>query len=307
MDFKYSLYLCLLKEFRTMKTLDQIYRYTSDCRFPDDDWQMILAYCRERFKGGKIHKALYPIGQSTYDQFLDWIDNGFGSGDMVGYGKTMGIVKNCVPERIELAAYCDYEGNLIVKDMVVMEPQRIYPLERERCVEFRKLMTNKGIDFSVRLGKTCELYIPKENYYVTLGDDSGGKSDVGMYLESDGCSHHFMAFLSKGELKMDCWVKAECTPLRQASDKDIQRLHHATAKAGWSFNERTKKFVKLAQKKRNNHYWYLNDRFEIVSDVDNGTKKHSERYDAGNYFSDQTEALMFMKAVKAMVEKERAL
>ena len=41
-----------------MKTLDQIIRYTSQCRFPDDDWQKVLAYCRERFKGGKIHKAL---------------------------------------------------------------------------------------------------------------------------------------------------------------------------------------------------------------------------------------------------------
>ena len=56
-----------------MKTLDQIIRYTSQCRFPDDDWQKVLAYCRERFKGGKIHKALSPISESSYDQFVNWL------------------------------------------------------------------------------------------------------------------------------------------------------------------------------------------------------------------------------------------
>lgn len=36
-----------------MKTLNQIIRYTSQCSFQDDDWQMVLAYCRERYGGGK--------------------------------------------------------------------------------------------------------------------------------------------------------------------------------------------------------------------------------------------------------------
>lgn len=286
-----------------MKTLDQIYRYTSDCSFSDEDWQKILCYCRKHFKKGKVHRALSPLTQSTYDQFIGWVEQGFGSGDLVSYGKTMGIVKTGIPGHIELAAYCDYEGNLIVKEMNVMDVERVRPLERERCVEFKKLMINKGVDFSVRLGKTCELYIPKENYYVTLENGEGCEPDVGMFLKSDGYNYHFMAFLSNGKLKMDCWVKSEYTPLRQAGSSDIRRLHHAISDAGWSFNERTKSFVRLAQKRKDNHYWYLNDRFEIVSDVDNGTKKHSERYDAGNYFSDQTEALMFMKAVKEIVKK----
>ena len=41
-----------------MKTLDQIYRYTSDCQFSDGDWQKILDYCRKLYGGGKIHKAM---------------------------------------------------------------------------------------------------------------------------------------------------------------------------------------------------------------------------------------------------------
>lgn len=287
-----------------MKTLDQIYRYVSDCRFPDDDWQKVLAYCRERFKGGKVHKSLNPKSHSTYDQFIDWIDNGFGSGDMVSYGKTMGIVGDNTPEYTFLVAYCDYEGNLIVQDMKVLDVPRLNHLDEDRCLELKRLMFDKRVDYDIRASKIYELYIPKENYYVILGENEQGEHNVGMYLKSEGCNHYFLAFLSNGKLKMDCWVNAEYTPLKPAGDKDIRRLHKATSNAGWSFNERTKKFVKLSKRGYDNYYWYLNDRFEIVSDIDNGAQKHSDRFKAGNYFVDQTESLLFMKAVRAMVEKE---
>lgn len=151
------------------------------------------------------------------------------------------------------------------------------------------------------------MYIPKENYYVILEGTGHGDPDVGMYLESDGCNHHFMAFLSKNKLKMDYWVNAGCTPLRPAGDTDIRRLHKAASDAGWSFNERTKKFMMLPKRQRNNHYWYMNDRLEIVSDIDNGSKKHSERFEVGNYFLGQTEALSFMRTVRGIIEKERTL
>ena len=123
-----------------MKTLNQIYRYTADCHFSDEDWQRVLEYCRKRFKGGKIHKALYPKADSTYRQFRKWIETGFGAGDMVSYGNTMGIVSSSTPASIVLAAYCDYEGNLIVNDMEVLEPQRLQALEVPRITELRKLV-----------------------------------------------------------------------------------------------------------------------------------------------------------------------
>lgn len=97
---------------------------------------------------------------------------------------------------------------------------------------------------------------------------------------------------------MDCWIDIECTPFRPATEKDIQRLHQATSNAGWSFNGRTNTFIKMPKRGHNNVYWYMNDRFEIVLDKDNGSKKHTERYDAGNYFLDNTEALLFMKEVR---------
>lgn len=282
-----------------MKTLDQIIRYTSQCRFPDDDWKMVLSYCRERFKGGKIHKSISPISESTYDQFIKWIDSGFGSGDLVSYGNTMGVIGDCTPATTTLIAYCDYEGNLIIKRMDVRDVFRLQRLDEERSRELKRKIYDRGFDIVQRTAKLTELYTPKENFYVAFGDVEFGDLCVGMYLESKGCSHHFSALLDgKDKLQMDCWIDIECTPFRPATEKDIQRLHQATSNAGWSFNGRTNSFIKMPKRGHNNVYWYLNDRFEIVLDKDNGSNKHTERYEAGNYFIDNTEALLFMKEVR---------
>lgn len=283
-----------------MKTLNQIYRYTSDCRFPDEDWQKVLAYCRKRFKGGKIHKALYPKADSTYRQFRKWIESGLGAGDYVSYGNTMGIVGSSTPSGITLAAYCDYEGNLIINEMEVLEPQRLRPLEEPRVTELKRLIFEKGLDFSIRTSKFDKIYTPKKYFYTTIQKPNSDEVGVGMYLESDNSKYHFLAYLYEDELQMDCWIDSNYTPLKPASESDIKRLHAATSKAGWSYNERGHKFVKIPQKRKDNVYWYLNDRFELVMDRDNGAKKHLERWEVGNYILDYTEGLLFMKDVKAM-------
>lgn len=283
-----------------MKTLNQIYRYTSDCRFPDEDWQKVLAYCRKQFKGGKIHKALYPKTNSTYKQFQDWIETGYGAGDMVSYGKTMGIVGSSTPAGVILAAYCDYEGNLIVNDMEVLEPQRLQPIELSRVAELKRLIFEQGLEFFVRNGKFDKIYTPKKYFYTTIENPYSDEPGVGMYLESDNSKHHFLAYLSGGKLQMDCWIDSNYTPLKPATEADIKRLHSATSKAGWYYNERAHQFMKIPQKGKDNVYWYLNDRFELVMDRDNGAKKHTERWEAGNYIVDYTEGLLFLKEIKKM-------
>lgn len=280
------------------KSIDQIFRYTSDCRFPDDDWQKVLAYCRENFKGGKIHKAIRPKSQSTYQEFIEWIENGLGYGDYVRYGKTMGIIGLNTAHETHLMAYLDYEKNLVINDMKVRDPERIVPLDPEGTARFMRLMYDADKAYYVRTNSVDQIYTPQKYSYVSVVDDKKDISNVGMYLESDGCRHHYAALLSHGKLKMDCWVDSEYTPFKAASEAEVQRLHHAASKEGWSFNERTKSFVKQPRNRGNNMYWYINDRFEILMDKDNRSKIHTERFNVGNYFLDRTEAVLFVKEIK---------
>lgn len=287
-----------------MKTLNQIFRYTFDCRFPDEDWQQVLVYCRQRFKGGKIHKSQQPKSESTYQQFLDWIESGLGSGDYVSYGNTMGVIGRSTPTSTTLAAYCDFDGNLIVNDMEVMEPERLKLLDEERSLELKRLLFESGVDFHVRTGKFEEIYTPKKYSYAIIDNPNRDEPNVGMYLESVDSKYHFMAFLDGDKFIMDHWVDSNYTPLKCASYADIKRLHAAATKQGLFYNARSNQFFKTAKKGKDNVYWYLNEFFELVMDRDNGDKKHQERWKAGNYIVDQMEGTLFMKEVRKMRGKE---
>lgn len=280
-----------------MKTINQIFRYTSECRFSEEDWKKVHSYCRKHYKGGKIYKALRPITTSTFEQFLDWLDHGFGAGDYVSYGNTMGIVGSSTPEGIVLAAYCDYDGNLIINDMPVLHPDRLAPLDAARIRDFKRLMYDAGKEFYVRNGKVNELYTPKKYFYVTFEDTVSGESCVGMFLKSEDCKYYFVALLKGNKFELNACVDSHYTPLKQAEDDEIKRLHQAATKAGLSYNERAHQFVKTPKRGGNNVYHYLNETFDIVSDRDNGSAKHTRRYEAGNYIVDYTEALLFQREV----------
>lgn len=283
-----------------MKSLNQIVRYTIDCNFPDKDWAAVLTYCQERYGGGKIHRRLSAKHTSTYPQFLDWVENGFGAGDIVGYGNTMGMVKTSAPDFVMFAAYCDYEGNLIVKDMKVLEPDRIQALDEERKRQFKEMLYKEGKEFHIRLGEIGELYMPNKNSYIIGVEEGSGNPFVGIFSESEGDKCHCVASLIGNTFHTDNWINIDYTPLRAASKSDIKRLHQAANDAGWSFNKRLCRFVQFPQKKKDNVYYYLNERFELIMDWDDGTKIHQARYDAGNYILDLEEGLMFMNNVKKL-------
>lgn len=283
-----------------MKTLNQIIRYTLDCSFSEEDWKKVLAYCKEQYKGGKIHKAKSPKAKSTYGQFIDWIDSGWGSGDVVGYGNTVGVVGNSTPDEVVLAAYRDYEGKLVINNMQVRDLTRLHSVETAQQEEFKHQIFKSGVDFHVRFGKFDKLYTPEKYFYVTLDSPVRVPKPVGMFLESNASQYHFLALLEGNTLKMDCWIDSDYTPLKPASTEDIKRLHSATSKNGLVYNERCHEFVKVSKKRKDNVYWYLNDRFELVMDRDNGDKIHGLRLEAGNYILDYMVGLQFMNDVKKL-------
>lgn len=286
-----------------MKTLDQVFRYTRECKFTEDDWQQVLSYCRSHYKGGAIHIAKRAKIQSTYQQFLDWVENGYGAGDIVGYGNTMGVVQSATPAGMTLAAYCDFEGNLINQPMKVLHPERIKPLNEDQKTLFKKMMYENGLEFYVRSAMIDGVYTPKKNYYVLYNDGQSTSPKVAMYLETVDNKYHFAALLDGKQIKIDCWADTNYTPLKQASVVDIRRLMMAASKKGWRYNERLQCFVRADKRGRGNMYWYLTDRFEIAKDIDDGTQKHKDRYDAGNYFIDYTAAILFMQEVQKIRRK----
>lgn len=284
-----------------MKTIEQIIRYTSQCEFPADDWQMVLDYCRTNFTGGKIHKALKPQYKSSYIQFIEWIDNGFGSGDIVVYGNTVGIVSTSVPEKMILAAYRDFDGNLIAKDLELFQGRAFHLIE-SRQAEFRKQLFDNGYDFSVKNGRLTELYTPKKFSYVSFNYNKNPSVSIGMFSESVDSKYRFVALLLNGELFFDHEIEHQCTPLKPSTLKEVQTLHNKASKAGWVLNPRKNVFMKMSERNYKGKYWYITDRFTVTADKDSGNGIHDERFEVGNYFIDETEAVLFAREI---IEKRK--
>lgn len=283
-----------------MKTLEQVIRYTRKCRFDDaEEWGQVLSFCKQHgIPGGYIHRALRPDEQADYRQFVNWYENCYGTGDVVGYGRTIGMIGDMLPSKSYLIAYLDYDGKLITQEMEI-QPERIKPIGEEQIAQFRKALFDAGLTIDIKRAILTKLYTPEKFSYVSF-ENRKGQTNVGMFLESDGSNYRFAALWNGTKILMDCNVQCNFLLLRRSTNSEINLLHKKTSKAGWSYNVRTNQFTKRSAHSTNNAYWYMTDRFNITADKDNGDIKHRERFEAGNYFLDYTEAVTFMEEVKKL-------
>lgn len=280
-----------------MKTKEQIAKYTSQCRFTDEDWQKVLDYCRERFGGGRIHKAMRPVSNSTYSQFLDWIDNGYGVGDVVRYGHTLGIVGAYTPDYACLAAYLSFDDELIEQKLEVFIYKIIKPTQND-IDKLNNLLKQQGLSFSVSLTCLMKTYQPTNGDIVRISTDF--MQTTGIFRTSDGTSLYFYVYVSEGDILKDYSVPVGSVTITKPTKTDVERLQVALAKKGmeWSARHKTLKVVENTRSAKGGKYWYLSERFSVCADIDMYSKKHNERHKIGNYFCSYGDAVLFMQKVK---------
>lgn len=284
-----------------MKTREQILRYISQCEFQIDDWLKVLDYCRQRFGGGKAHKALRPLPNSlsTYQEFLDWIDNGVGVGDVVRYGHTIGIVGACTPSHMRLAAYLSFDGEFIENEIIVFGGKVYKANDTEIALMKQKLMAN-SLEFSVSLSRFVKTYQPKDGEIVRV--TSGTFHTTAIFHLNDGQFNSFYVYVENNEIIKDKKIGTGDAAMSISTKTDTQRLLVALAKnkLEWFPRLRMLRSVELSRAVKGGRYWYLSDRFSICSDIDKYTKAHDERHKHGNYFVSYQTAILFMQKVKEL-------
>lgn len=282
-----------------MKTKEQIVKYTSQCRFSDEDWQKVLDYCREHFGGGRIHKSLKPLSQSTFQQFLDWIDNGYGVGDIVRYGHTLGILGAYTPDYTCLAAYLSFEGELIEQKLEIPRYKAIKPTESDKQ-KIQDILRSMNVKFSVSLACLMKAYQPDNGDIVRV--TKGNLQTTGIFRISDNESLYFYVFVQDGNIVKDYSVQIGLVTMSKPTKTDVERLQVALAKnqMEWSARHKILRIVENARAAKGGRYWYLSETFSICSDVDMYTKKHDERHKNGNYFCAYGTAVLFAQKVKSL-------
>lgn len=283
-----------------MKTPDQIYRHISLCRFSDEDWRRVKAYCQENEV--RVRKAAFPITDSTYDQFIDWLGNGFGSGDLVRYGNIVGILGDSVPGLTFMPAFLDPEGKLSLRDLNVREPERLESLDEISSEEWRKQFFDSGHDYDIKSGAVLKIPKLKHGCFYKFSDCTPTNFKMGMFDEYGEDEYKFLAYSDNGKIHTDYSVPINNTPLRLATERDIVRFNNQIDRASLIFNENTGKYMKRPPRNKSN-YWYVDDLFQVCVGKKSDKKIRLERWLVGNYFSDPLEANLFVEKLKKLREE----
>lgn len=285
-----------------MKTKNQILRYVSQCSFPEDDWQQVLDYCREHFGGGNAHKSQHPLSESTYQQFLDWIDNGVGVGDIVSYGHTFGVVGGYSPKAAYLSAYLSFDGRLIVEKMDV-DAGRLRIAKPKDAEKFNQLMADDSLRFSVKTSTLIRAYIPTDGDFVRVS--KGRKILPAIFKADDGQRYHFYVVVSgKSIFENEIYNKDDVTILTPTKTENL-RLLETLFVNGLEWSVKDKKLREMSDKraKKRERYYYITDTLDIESDADAYTKVHDRRFKCGNYFPNFQEAFRMREKIVDVIKK----
>ena len=270
-----------------MKTKNQIIRHTANCKFSDVDWQRVLDYCKKHYGSG-VHRAQKPISNSTYEQFIEWIDNGYASGDIVNVGKVVGIIGDDTPEQTYLAAYL--KDDRIIQEKLDVSHDSIRKAPKRERQRFLMAMDAESLSFNERLAKVvAKKEIP---IFERIGFECKGKTYYGIADKLEDGMISFVFVVENRKLFKSVKFSScdlSCFPIKK---KGIDEIDSALAENGlrWNFNKRVleerPKRVKVGET-----YWYINDRLKIVSGREDGKKTAAERLEAGNYFVNFSQAI----------------
>lgn len=280
-----------------MKSHEQIICHTSHCHYSPEDWGKIKDYCHNYENGGHIHKGKSPRVNSSYENFIEWITDGFGSGDIVRYGKTVGIVGDHLPGHLFLAAYFGLEDNLIIKELRVRDTERLHYANNEEVLKIRKALFEHGLEYNIKESSFSSICTPKKFLYYSYGDTCGGRTNMGIYCNTENNKYKFFIYLKDGKLLRDYAIDVNYTSLHPLTDKEKLKFNAALKRGKVVFDESRGGVVGLERK-----YWYLNDRFEVVLDKDNGAQRHADRHKVGNYFLSMEDALLFKTKINEIAK-----
>lgn len=281
-----------------MKAKEQIIKYTSQCRFSDEDWQRVLDYCRTKFGGGKIHKSQKPISNSTYQQFIDWIEStiSYGVGDIIQYGNTLGILGAYTPDCVYLSAYLSLDNDLIEQKLEIFRHRIIRPTNEEK-EKFLSILKSKRLTFSVSLAHCVKLYEPDNGDIVRVTTKK--VQTTGIFRAKDDKNLYFYAYVDENNIIKNYTVSQTDVSISKPTKTDVERLQITLAKncLEWSARYKELRAVAYLRAPKGKRYWYISETFTICGDIDMYTKRHDERFKNNNYFCSYGDAVYFSQKI----------
>lgn len=292
-----------------MKTKRQIEHFLARKKYKSEmDFEGISLYCKTKFNI-RLHRpsSYYPeptdyIQPLDYATFADWLEHGYGAGDVVEWDENIGLVQDGGIKEVRICLKID--SNSPIFDSFVLDGQLIHPAQENAVERIYEALDANGKEFGNPFFCITDKYIPNPNTIVTFQNHKTGEGGVGVVR----------LITQSGDVTMYCWyVKGE--PVRysmneklgniidysfqsvQPADYPRKALDVALAKVGKTWNHFLRRIEPLKMKvEEGSQYYYINDKRAVVCDTEKGTPTSHKRYIAGNYFRRQEDALRILEA-----------
>ena len=263
------------------------------------DWDMISAFCKDKAEFSVMTEYNPELGMTASD-FIHWYENGFGAGDIAKINDNVVVVgKTNFRTAVIIGTLSDDKIHVIQTEA---RTERLKSASEDEIKECRHIMLRDKIQFSWKTFELVEKYIPRINDRVIF--HGCGIKGLGVVREVD---------LISGDVELYCYYiyttkrcgytmheKGVCNlhdyifePMdngeqRQSRMNGIscqRRLNSELGKFGkiWNQNRHRVEPIRI-QVEVGKRYWYINDKFCLVSDVEKGLQLSRNRALSGNYF-----------------------
>jgi len=291
-----------------MKTKRQIEHFLAHKKYKSEvDFDGISLYCKNKF-GIKLHRpsCYYPeqtedITPLNYASFANWLENGYGAGDIVEWEDNIGLVQDGGTKSVRICLKIDRSGPTF--DFFTLDGQFIHLAKENAAERIYEVLNKNKKEFGNPFFCITDKFIPHPGTIVTFQNHKTGQDGVGV----------IRIVKKTGEVIMYCWyIKGE--PVKysmneqmgiitdfsfqpvQPADYPRKALDVALAKVGKTWNHFLKRIEPLKMKvEKGSPYWYITDKRTVAQDTEKGTPTSHKRYLAGNYFKRQEDALRILE------------
>lgn len=303
-----------------MKTKKQILAFLKTAQFATaKDCEAVSLFCQNNCGlTPKDFPTFTEPGKETSQTFIEWYKNGFGVGEFARTDKgSLVLVVNALHNK---TATCINLSKL-EKTGKKWEPA----LTERRCSSLTKIengeeqlghsiwLSKNGWEFDYERQDLREKHIPVMNERVEFskGDYSGigvvrsvnpSENTVELYcyfIYNDKRLGHSMH--EKGICDLHSF---QFNPMTVVA---LRRMNRELARYGKTWNDKLHRIEPLQVKaEKGQPYCYINDKLVVAHDREKGTPTSHFRYIAGNYFTDENEALRYLDVITEILRDRLA-
>lgn len=309
----------IIKTICMMKTKRQVEQFLSKRKYKSQiDFDGISLYCKDKYNL-KLHVPSYYLPDDTkaisYGQFANWIENGFGAGDVVKWDNCIGLVKQPDIDKVEICLQINSEGATFNSFWV--DDKLLTPADKNASEAISRVLLENHKEFGNPFFDITEKHVPKSGELVKFRNIKTGEIGFGVcrHVDPNGEIEMFCYVLKRkgGNVvkynmheylgNVDSYSFSSFTP----TDYERKALETELNKFGKTWNHHMRRIEPLDMRaKLGETYWYIDDKLSVRNSKEKGTATSNKRYLSSNYFKDPGKAIEIEKQIHELIRDQLA-